>query len=242
MNKLILEQFINKYHLGGAIDVALWESDGISLSTRVGTDSRDAIGVISTTGIIIEQGKFPVIDTGQLLHMLGVLQNDIELTVQKKSDKNVSFTFTDGRTTVTKVLAYEDAIPKPPTLNNNSLPTSFDVEFELTADFISTFLTAKGALSESKDIVFKSDGTQLQAIVGYEQNINTNRIVIDVASTVHAPLSHISFNIEVFRSVLMANKNATYGSAKISGDGLCHINFVAPTFTVDYYLLQIKST
>ena len=79
-----------------------------------------------------------------------------------------------------------------------------------------------------------------QIILGYS-NINTNRINIDVDCVCEKDIEPISFSANFLKEILVANKEATDATLKISSDGLTHIYFEIDNYESNYYLVEIQS-
>ena len=137
------------------------------------------------------------------------------------------------------MLANLSVIPNVPDLKQ--LP-DFDTEIKLDSNFISKFIKAKGALADENNFTFTCTGEKNgQIILGYS-NINTNRIKIDVDCTCKKDtVDPISFSANFLKEILVANKEATDATLKISSQGLAHIHFEIDNYTSDYYLVEIQS-
>jgi hypothetical protein len=136
------------------------------------------------------------------------------------------------------MLADLSVIPKVPDLNQ--LP-DFNVEIKLDTTFISTFIKAKGALADENNFTFTCSEGKGSIILGYS-NINTNRINIDVDCTCSTnKVDPISFSATYLKEILVANKEATDATLKISSQGLAHISFTIDNYESNYYLVEIQS-
>ena len=135
------------------------------------------------------------------------------------------------------MLADLSVIPNVPDLKQ--LPP-FDVEIKLDSNFISKFIKAKGALADENNFTFVCKDGKSQIILGYS-NINTNRIIIDVDAECTGEVEPISFSATYLKEILVANREATDATLKISSQGLSHIHFEIDNYTSDYYLVEITS-
>ena len=123
------------------------------------------------------------------------------------------------------------------------LNDSWRIEHKLDSNFISKFIKAKGALQDENNFTFTcGDGKNGsgQIILGYS-NINTNRINIDVDCTCESDVKPISFSATYLKEILIANKEATDATLKISSQGLAHISFEVDNYESNYYLVEIQS-
>lgn len=239
MKKSVFERFISKYNLAGAADAVLLTCDTSGISTKFISDDRNALGNISTTELVLDVGSYAIYDTAQLKLLLGVLDEDITVKVNKNKDnsKNVSISFNDKNVKTNFVLADEQNIPKVPDLKK--LPT-FHIIAPIDKVFADRFVKATGALKDVDTFTVTSDGKSTDITIGYS-NRNTNRVSIGVPATKMEKIEPINFHAKYLREMLVANKESTSGQIEISSDGMARITFTIDNFTVTYYLPEIKS-
>jgi len=239
MEKQSLNRFVSKYNLAGLVESVKWESKEGSLTTSFISDDKSVLGSVSMKDFDSTDATFGVYDTTKLTKMLSVLGDDIEFSINDIDGKSVSLKFKDGSTSVNYMLADLSVIPNVPDLKQ--LP-DFDTEIKLDSNFISKFIKAKGALADENNFTFTCNGNNSgQIILGYS-NINTNRIKIDVDYTCKKDkVDPISFSANFLKEILVANKEATDATLKISSQGLAHIHFEIDNYTSDYYLVEIQS-
>ena len=239
MEKQSLNRFVSKYNLAGLVESVKWESKDGSLTTSFISDDKSVLGSVTMKDFDSTDATFGVYDTTKLTKMLSVLGDDIEFSINDIDGKSVSLKFKDGSTSVNYMLADLSVIPNVPDLKQ--LP-DFDTEIKLDSNFISKFIKAKGALADENNFTFTCTGENNgQIILGYS-NINTNRIKIDVDCTCKKDkVDPISFSANFLKEILVANKEATDATLKISSQGLAHIHFEIDNYTSDYYLVEIQS-
>ena len=239
MEKQSLNRFVSKYNLAGLVESVKWESKEGSLTTSFISDDKSVLGSVTMKDFDSTDATFGVYDTTKLTKMLSVLGDDIEFSINDIDGKSVSLKFKDGSTSVNYMLADLSVIPNVPDLKQ--LP-DFDTEIKLDSNFISKFIKAKGALADENNFTFTCTGENNgQIILGYS-NINTNRIKIDVDCTCKKDkVDPISFSANFLKEILVANKEATDATLKISSQGLAHIHFEIDNYTSDYYLVEIQS-
>ena len=214
MEKQSLNRFVSKYNLAGLVESVKWESKEGSLTTSFISDDKSVLGSVSMKDFDSTDATFGVYDTTKLTKMLSVLGDDIEFSINDIDGKSVSLKFKDGSTSVNYMLADLSVIPNVPDLKQ--LP-DFDTEIKLDSNFISKFIKAKGALADENNFTFTCTGENNgQIILGYS-NINTNRIKIDVDCTCKKDkVDPISFSANFLKEILVANKEATDATLKIS--------------------------
>jgi len=240
MEKQSLNRFVSKYNLAGLVESVKWESSEGSLTTSFISDDKSVLGSVTMKDFDSSDASFGVYDTTKLTKMLSVLGNDVDFSINDIDGKAVSLKFKDGSTSVNYMLADLSVIPNVPDLKQ--LP-EFDTEIKLDSNFITKFIKAKGALQDENNFTFTcADGKGPgQIILGYS-NINTNRINIDVDCTcTKDKVEPISFSANFLKEILVANKEATDATLKISSSGLAHISFEVDNYESNYYLVEIQS-
>ena len=237
MEKQSLNRFVSKYNLAGLVESVKWESKDGSLSTNFISDDKSVLGTVSMSEFEGSNSEFGVYDTTKLTKMLSVLGNDVDFSINDIDGKPVSLKFKDGSTNVNYMLADLSVIPNVPDLKQ--LP-NFDSEIKLDSNFISKFIKAKGALQDENNFTFTCKDNKGTIVLCYS-NINTNRINIDVDCTCEGDVKPISFSATYLKEILVANKEATDATLKISSQGLAHISFSIDNYESNYYLVEIQS-
>ena len=237
MEKQSLNRFVSKYNLAGLVESVKWESKDGSLSTNFISDDKSVLGTVSMKEFEGSDSEFGVYDTTKLTKMLSVLGNDVDFSISDIDGKSVSLKFKDKSTSVNYMLADLSVIPNVPDLKQ--LP-NFNAEIKLDANFISTFIKAKGALQDENNFTFTCKDNKGTIVLGHS-NINTNRINIDVDCTCEGDVEPISYSATYLKEILVANKEATDATLKISSQGLAHISFSIDNYESNYYLVEIQS-
>jgi hypothetical protein len=237
MEKQQLNRFISKYNLAGLVESVKWESKDGSLTTSFISDDKSVLGSVTMKDFEGDNADFGVYDTTKLSKMLSVLGNDVDFSILDIDGKSVSLKFKDKSTSVNYMLADLSVIPNVPDLKQ--LP-DFNSEIKLDSNFISTFIRAKGALQDENNFTFTCKDNKGSIVLGYS-NINTNRINIDVDCTCDGDIKPISFSATYLKEILVANKEATDATLKISSQGLAHISFTIDNYESNYYLVEIQS-
>ena len=237
MEKQQLNRFVSKYNLAGLVESVKWESKEGSLTTSFISDDKSVLGNVTMKEFDGTDATFGVYDTTKLTKMLSILDSDVDFSIQDIDGKAVSLKFKDGSTSVNYMLADLSVIPNVPDLKQ--LP-EFTTEIKLDVNFISKFIRAKGALADENNFTFVCRDGKSQIILGYS-NINTNRISIDVDATCQGDVDPISFSATYLKEILVANKEASDATLKISSQGLSHIHFEVDKYESNYYLVEIAS-
>ena len=83
VDKRILNNFIDRYHLNGAIEKVKWVSDGNSLKARFINDSQNLVGDIFLDDFKFHKGEFGIYSTSTLSKLLNILDIEILFDIVK---------------------------------------------------------------------------------------------------------------------------------------------------------------
>lgn len=172
MNKNNLLKFIQKYSLGGLIESVAWNAEGKQLSVRFISDDKTLLGEVDFNAFTSTPFNVGIYTTSLLKNMIGVLDNDIALKVDKAGDKAVSLKLSSDDTETSYQLADLGVIPPVPDLK--ALP-DFSITIDMTSQMVDRFIKAKGALSDVDTFTVFSEGGDLKLAIGYS-SISTNRV------------------------------------------------------------------
>ena len=237
MNKNNLLKFIQKYSLGGLIESVAWNAEGTKLSVRFISDDKTLLGEVEFNAFTSTPFNVGIYTTSLLKNMIGVLDSDIALKVDKAGDKAVTLKLSSDDTETSYQLADLGVIPPVPDLK--ALP-DFTIEIDMTSQMVDKFIKAKGALSDIDTFTVFTEKGDLKMAIGYS-SISTNRITFTCKKDFGADIKPISFSAKYLKEVLTANKEATSAKLLVSSDGLCHVQFQVDDFVSKYYLVEISN-
>ena len=232
MQKTKLDKFIQKYNLNGNVNSVKWTSKDDTLATTFVTSDKSLMGSVSVNNVQFDEGDVGVYTTDLLQKLLGVLGDDVTLQVSKFGDKAVSLKVKNGTVSVDYTLSDLSVIPDPPTLKR--VP-EFQTNIKVDSHFIETFIKGKSALSESDTFTITNEG-EPQIVIGYSST-NTNRVNIPVETETNDLNEPVSFNANLFKDVLVANKECEGATLEVSSQGLARINFKIDEYDATYYLV-----
>ena len=236
MNKYKLTRFIDKYHLGGNVNAVVINSKGDTLSTRFITGDKALLGELKMNSWNFKDVELGVYDTEQLSRLLDVLDDDVTLNLTQSGDKAIALQISDSYSKVNFMLSDKSVINQPPPLKE--LPT-FQLKIKVDTNFITRFISGKSALPDTDTFTVITDGRGVKLVIGYS-SINTNRVTIPVETTVHEKIDNVSFNANLFKDVLVANKECESAILEVSEQGLSRINFKVDQYDVTYYLVAVQ--
>jgi len=235
MQKTKLDRFIQKYNLNGNVNSVKWKSNGDKLSTTFVTPDKSLLGTVNVDKFQFENAELGVYQTDLLKNLLGVLGDDVSLTLSRFGDKAVTLKVKNGPVSVDYVLSDLSVIADPPELKR--LPR-FDTHIKLDSNFIETFVKGKSALSDIDTFTIVKTDTGLEVVIGYSST-NTNRVNIPVDTINENLTNSITFNANLFKEVLVANKECISTVLEISNEGLARVNFKVDDYDSTYYIVAM---
>ena len=233
MNKHSLNRFIDKYYLSGNCSSVVINSKGDKLSTRFITGDKNLLGELHMTGWNFDEADLGVYNTEQLVKLLSVLSENISMNLTKAGDKAVSLKISDTKSDVNYMLSDLSVISSPPNLK--SIP-DFEVKIKVDKTFMSKFIAGKGALADTDNFTVITDDDGVRVVIGYAE-INTNRVTLPVETESYDKIENVSFSANLFRDVLVANKECESATLEVSSGGLARINFKIDEYDATYYLV-----
>ena len=236
MQKNKLDRFIQKYNLGGNVNSVKWKSNGDTLTTSFVTPDKSLLGNVTVDKFSFDNAELGIYQTDQLKSLIGVLGEDISLNLTSAGDKAVSLNVKNGAISIDYVLSDLTVIPEPPALKR--LP-NFETKIKLDSSFIDTFIKGKSALSDVDMFTFVNKNGRVEAIIGYATT-NTNRVNIPVETETNGITSPITFNANLFREVLVANKECSSAVLEVSNEGLAKVNFKVDDYDSTYYVVAMQ--
>ena len=236
MQKSKLDKFIQKYNLGGNVNSVKWKANGNSLSTSFVTPDKSLLGNVSVDKFQFEDAELGVYQTDQLKSLINVLGDDVSLNLTKFGDKAVSLKVKNGPVSVDYVLSDLSVISDPPQMKR--LP-EFGTSIKLDSNFISTFIKGKGALSDVDTFSVVKNGSGCDVVIGYSTT-NTNRVNIPVNFSSCDIDTPITFNANLFKEVLVSNRECTSAILEVSTEGLAKVNFKIDDFDSTYYIVALQ--
>jgi hypothetical protein len=237
MNKSELNKFIDLYNLNGTIESVKIVSDGSAIKTNFVSEDRTLAGIVSFSTIKIDNGEYGIHDTAQVKKMIGVLDETIEIAVNKIDDRPISWSVSDGSTDSTVLLADLSIIPSAPKVKEIK---SYDVEIPMDDIFIEKYIKAKNALPEVETFtLLMNKKNKMELVIGYS-NINTSRIKLDVSPIAGKDKldKPISFNANYFKEII--SKSRGFGGVifKVAAAGISNITFKNKDFEASYFLIK----
>ena len=236
MQKTKLNKFIQKYNLGGNVNSVKWKSGGDRLSTTFVTPDKSLLGTVTVDKFKFEDAELGVYQTDLLKNLLGVLDDDLSLSLSRFGDKVVALKAKNGSVSVDYVLSDLSVIADPPELKR--LP-EFGTHIKLDSKFIETFIKGKSALNDVDTFTILKTDNGVEVVIGYSST-NTNRVNIPVDTVTEDLTDSVTFNANLFKEVLVANKECTSAVLEVSNEGLAKVNFKIDDYDSTYYIVAMS--
>ena len=233
MNKHSLNRFIDKYYLGGNCSSVVIKSDGTNLSTRFITGDKNLLGELKMSDWKFDKAELGVYNTEQLVKLLSVMSDNISMNLTKAGDKVVSLKVSDSASSINHMLSDLSVIGQVP--NMKSVP-DFEVKIKVDKSFMNKFVAGKGALADTDNFTVLTSDDGVKVVIGYAE-INTNRVTLPVQTETYDVIDNVSFNANLFRDVLVANKECESATLEVSSQGLARIKFKIDEYDATYYLV-----
>lgn len=240
MKKETLETFIRRYTLGGEIKKVKWKYTAAdkTLHTRAAADNRSFIADVILSDFE-DFGKEDAIicigDTEKVKNMMSPFGEEIDLTLNKGSDRILGFTISD--TDCESYCAAADPTSIDPVAKNLQDIPEYHVVIPLTEEFLEKFLKARSAL---KDVASFSVGMNkkglFEVVIGYTtQNSNRIRIAPTCEPDKNKIDAALSFPVKNIAEVFKANQDISDGKLSINSAGILQAYFKNDKYTCTFY-------
>jgi len=212
------------------------KSNSQQLSTRFISGDKSLLGELVMDKWSFEDSDIGIYNTEQLVKLMSVVDEDINLSLTKSGEKSIALKISDSSSSVNYMLTDTSVINEPPTLK--SIP-EFELNIDVTPQFINKFIAGKGALGETDNFTVITDGSNVKVVIGHS-SVNTNRVTIPVTTTKVGDIDNVSFNANIFKEVLSANKECESATLEVSSEGLSRITFKIDDYTSTYHLVAVQ--
>jgi hypothetical protein len=224
--------------LGGNVNSVKWTANTNKLTTSFVTPDKSLLGTVVVDGVQFEDADIGVYQTDQLQKLLSVLGEDISLSLTRVGDRTTSLKVKNGSVSIDYVLSDLSVISDPPALKR--LP-EFQTKVKLDGNFIDTFIKGKGALADVDMFTFVNDRDgNLSAVIGYSSNTNTNRVNIPVETETNGLTEPVTFNANLSKEMLLANKECKSAVLEVSNEGLAKVNFKIDDYDSTYFIVAMS--
>jgi hypothetical protein len=243
MEKANIQAFIDKYHLGGAVESVTWNStEDAGVSVKFVTPTKDCAGSVETTkDFALGANDISIYSTSQLNKLLTIMDGFMTIDVVKGNQdipyqlniKNQSFDLNFH-------LSSEDLIPNVPEINE---PEEYGIELDIDEDFIRDFTRAHTAIDKPNRVEINCKVQDEEKFIEFkigESATHANKVSLLTPASFVIGTNGLPFSANTIREVLLANKTATSGKIYINEEGLMKILFNQDEITSTYFLIRLS--
>lgn len=244
MKKKLINDFISKYSLEGAVESVAWHTDDNKLVTKFISSDKSMMGKVimnnNTTNLKSDK-DIPIYETNVLSKLLNVLSDEISADLVVRGDKLTQIKFVDGNNIkIQFALADPSIIPNVP--NMKYVPDNFGLKIKLTPDLVDAFIKAKSALPKVVLVAVNVNETEndlrAELILGdVDDDVNTNKIILPVETSSIEKMKKLYFSADIIKSAMAVNKDCPSAELEISSEGLARIVFENDDFSSTYYIV-----
>ena len=243
ISKKVLSEIVSKYSLGGHVEKVKWAVNEENVIIKFINDSKTLVGEIIYNNTVkgLEKGDYGIFNTSQLIKCLNILDGDILIETKSQNGLASKLKLADTSYDVKFSLADPAVIPKVPQITDSDQPSA---SFEMTDEFITRFVKSKDALNDLPSFTIETRegmvGDELVFTIGSDIT-NTIQFKIDERSEINEEFKSISFDSNLFKEILKANKNYESGVVHINKKGLIQLQFdYNDDFNTNYYLVRLQ--
>jgi hypothetical protein len=243
INKSILQSVISKYYLGGIIEATKLDIKDEKLQIKFVSPNKDMIGYLIHSQFPISDCILPIFNTTQLLKLLNVTNNNISLLTERKQKTFTKLYISDKNFSLSYALADEFLLPK---VGEVTEPQEYEVKIKLSSENVDALIKAKNALNGVDFMIIRSDSNMennkpiIEFVFG-DNNEYSNKITYNVSEDILCSQKiNLPFNSEMFKEILIANKDMGGGSISISKSGLMIMEFKKNEIQTKYYLVRLQ--
>ena len=244
MKKENLQQFIQKYYLGGTLTKESgqdWLPVPITVENNIAKVSirsgdKSVLAVVDYN-LELPDGEFVIGNTKQFLSMLGAFGQDIEVQLKKSGQQYVNvLALSDNVIDASVALADPDQVEERFQLKASP---DIDVEFSLKREFIQSFVKSRKALASSNMfavIPFSLDKT-VDFVINYNPKSNVDNIKVRAENcTIHNDMEPLYFSCSNVVAIFAENPEYREAKMTFSTQGLMTIEFKGEDYEAKYYL------
>jgi len=240
INKIELQNIINKYYLNGIIEAVKWDIKDNNLNIKFTAPTREMIGEINHNNFNLENSSFGISNTSQLLKLINITAGEVLLSFVKNNKIFSKLIIADQQFTVNYSLADILTIPKTGAYNGSQ---EFNIETELNSETIIALIKAKSALAESSTVIVTPysslDGEpQLELTFGGDiEYANKVSYYINIKQN-NKKKFELAFNSDLFKEILSCNKDAEQAKLFVNLEGLIKLEFKTENIISTYYIVK----
>jgi hypothetical protein len=248
MKKSKFSKLISKYSLGGSNDNVIVQvnEDGMASCDFIGADKGHR-GRVEVTDFETGPVRIGVGDTDSLSKILSILDEEITAKAHENKGKVYKIGFSDSNIDAQFVSRDVEHIPDINVTNPIKALPDVTFSFEITKDFINTFVKSNNAIKNCAFFTLVLDSNNLDLIFNKNDEINTNNIkfsiTIEGLDEAETRSFEYTYKVDIVTKILNVNKDFTAGVCSVrvkdSDVSLMDISFVGDDFCSRYLIPSV---
>lgn len=241
INKLTLQSIISKYYLNGTVEAVKWTIKDDKLTIRFMSPNKDMLGETTFDGFKMVNNEIAIYNTSQLNKLLSITSGDVMLNISKNGGVSTHLTIADNQFNAIYALADPLLIGK---VAKAEEPSEYTATSTIETEQIAALIKAKSALPDAITVNISTEtninGDQVLKFTIGEKSTYSNLIQYDIATQSNGTFE-IPFNADIFKEILVANKDQESGTIEISKDGLMKLSFESEDKTLKSTYFMVRN-
>lgn len=237
INKLVLQNVINKYHLG-EIEQVKWKTSNKTLSIDFMSLNKEVIGNITHKDFDLEDSELAVYETKRLLSLLSITQGDLLVNLEKIKSIYTKMHFADNNFNLTYALSDPLLIGKVGSVTE----PEWDAVMPLEKENVDNIIKAKSALTgeASLTLTIETDlnGDNMCVFTFGDEHGHNNKITYQLYGNIKKDTVSLPFNSNILKTILNVNKDLENGTMYLSYKGLMKLEFEVEGTQSTYYIIR----
>jgi hypothetical protein len=235
-NKLL--SFISKYYLNGLNNQVKWRIKDNKLTVYGGQAGR--VCKIELNNFPHEDGDLGIFDTHKLSKLISITSGELMVSTEKIKSIFTKLYFQDNNFNLTFSLADVLILGKNTYYND---PENWAIEVDFTPEDIDNLIKAKNALSDVSNMIISTnkdlDGNPMCEFIMGDNTGFSNKITYQIRlnSNIKKDLE-IPFDSDIFKEILVSNKDQDKGTLKLSLEGILKMNFYSNDINSEYFMAR----
>ena len=236
IDKLKLTSVISKYYLNGLHNQVKWRIKDNKLIVYAGEAGR--VCKVELNDVPLEDAELGIFDTNKLSKLLSITHGELSITLDKIKAVYTKMHIADTNFDLTYSLADVMILGKNTWYED---PDEWGIDISITKDDLNHLIKAKNALGDVDSMLINTvldlDGNPVCEFIFGDNTGFSNKITYQIYGGVITD-NHISlpFNSNIFRDILVANKDQETFTLKLSTQGILKMIFSSDDINSEYFV------
>lgn len=233
VNKNVILSFISKYYLGGLNEKAKWRIKDNTLTVYAGDKGK--VCKILLHDFNFEDAELGIYDTEKLSKLINITMGDLLFEPIKNhsiysklkiSDENFDLTYSLADILVLGTVSYY-----------RDPEEGYDVILNLETEDITNLIKGKNALLDQDNLLINVKDNFCIFNFGANDNYS-NKVKYQIKGEIKDNELELPFNSDLFKEILVANKDSNISKIQISSLGIMKLNFTNDDIESEYFLAR----